>query len=185
MQRALQVVIFFNLSMLTLVSVTNATGFQVGAGGLTPHYNVGPGLHNYCNQIGHSNTIFNRTFYIRLETQRVALTGMKGQDSICSPIEGLFFTYKVFEGKWFGFGFDIGGYRFNMANWDARAANTPADMVVVRPIYTLLGKNFYFVPIIAPEFNIGLVHVGTWSLMFNAIVTPIISNLSFSLKKTF
>src|SRR5262245_15737807 len=97
------------LSMMLTSSVAMATGFQLGVGGITPHYGVGPGFHNYCNQIGQSNVIYNRTYYVRVEGKRDAFTYLIGYDSICSPVEGLFYTLKAYEGKWFGFGFTVGG----------------------------------------------------------------------------
>lgn len=174
-----------SLGLLVVVGqICQATGFQVGFGGLTPHYDVGPGFHNYCHQIGHSNAILNPIYYLRVEGQRDAVTAFLGEDSICSHIEGGFYTLKAYEGKWFGFGFTFGGYHFYMNHWITEENNTPPNKVPVYPVYSKIG-NFYFVPLVAPEFNFGLLHAGTWGLFVNAIVTPIISNVSVSLKKTF
>lgn len=169
---------------LLATDVATASGFQLGFGGLTPHYGVGPGYHNYCEQIRESDTIYNRTYYARVESEKNALTYMIGYDSICSPVQGLFYTYKVYEGKWFGFGLTAGGYRFNMQNWIYEEYNVPPNKIGVTPIYTKLGTG-YFVPVLAAELNFGLFHAGTWSLWLNALVTPVISNISISLKKTF
>ena len=162
----------------------SATGFQLGAGGITPHYDTKPGYHNYCNQYGHSGVIHNRTYYLRVEGQRDAFTAMVGQDSICSPIEGFFYSYKVYEGRWFGFAIIAGGYHFQMKNWELHTQNTPSTVVPPSPIYSK-ERGFYFVPIIAPEFSFGLLHLGSWSLNLNSIVTPYISNFTLSLKKRF
>lgn len=170
--------------ILAFTPATLASGFQIGVGGFTPHYAIGPGVHDYCNQIGESDVIYNRIYYVRVEGQRDALTYMVGYDSICSPIQGAFYTYKVYEGKWFGFGLTAGGYRFNMPNWIYEENHVPANEYKVTPVYTKVG-NEYFVPVLAAEFNFALVHADTWSIWFNALVTPIISNLSLSLKKTF
>lgn len=173
------------LSMMLNPTLVSATGFQLGFGGLTPHYDVGPGDHNYCNQIGESDIIYNRTYYLRIEGKRDAFTFMAGYDSICSPIEGLFYTLKLYEGKWFGLGLIGGAYEFNMNNWIYEEHHAPAGVLAVYPVYSKVGKNFYFVPVLGAEVNLGLAHAGSWSLWMNSIITPIISNISISLKKTF
>jgi hypothetical protein len=172
------------LIVITYWGPIYSSGFQIGAGGITPHYSLKPGYHSFCNQYGHSNVIHNGTYYLRGEGNRDAFTAMVGQDSICSPIQGLFYTYKIYEGKWFGFALTAGGYHFNMKNWNIHEDNTPDNVISPTPVYTKI-RGYYLVPIVAPEFNLGLVHEGSWSLNLNAIVAPIISNLSLSLKKRF
>jgi hypothetical protein len=175
--RRILILIFF------LPTASFASGFQVGYGSITPHF-TGPGFKNYCNQIGHSNVILNPTYYVRAEGQRDAFTAMMGKDSICSNIEGLFYSYKFLETKWVTMALMVGGYHFYMNHWKDEVDNTPKDRKPVTPVYTKIG-NFYFVPMGAFEFDLALFHSGSWSLNFNSIFTPIIFNHSLSLKKTF
>jgi len=178
------------LASLTLFFSTRAlaSGFEIGAGALTDHVNVGPGDHNYCNQIGTSDWINNPLFFLRVEGKVNAFTAMVGEDSICSPIQGLFYSYKLYESKWLGLSFIMGGYHFDYQNWLNEENNVPPGKVGVSPVYTTIGKTFYIVPVGGIEVDIGLYHWGyhdTWSLNLNTILTPLIIPTTISLKKTF
>jgi hypothetical protein len=177
---------FFRIFILSLFSpvVTFASGFQIGTGAITPHF-TGAGFHNYCNQIGHSNVITNPIDYIRVEGERDAFTALIGEDSICSHIEGAFYSNKLYEGNWLTFALLFGGYHFYMNHWKDEIANTPSNKEAVRPFYTKIG-NFYFVPIAAIEIDLTLVHLSkSVSINFNNILTPIIFVESLSLKVKF
>jgi hypothetical protein len=164
-----------------------ASGFDFGVGAVTAHINVGPGFHNYCNQIEKSDVITNNLAFFRVEGQTHVFTAMIGEDSICSPIQGAFYSYKIYESKWFGLAFIAGGYHFDYNNWVTEENNVPAGKVAVSPVYTTIGKTFYFVPVGGIEMDIGLYHWDhdKWSLNFNAILTPIIIPMTLSLKRTF
>lgn len=162
-----------------------ASGFQIGAGSITTHYGVGPGWKNYCNQIGHSDVINNPVFFIRAEGEKHAFTAMAGEDSICSPIEGAFYSYKFHDGKWFGFSFIIGGYHMDYNNWTWEEAHTPSNQSPVYPVYIQFSSTYYLVPVLGFELDIALYHWDTWSLEFETVIAPIIIPTFLALKKKF
>jgi hypothetical protein len=164
----------------------HASGFDIGVGAITAHVNVGPGFHNYCNQIEKSDVIMNNVAFVRGETKSSTFTALVGEDSICSPIQGLFYGYKLYESKWFGMAFIFGGYHFDHDNWVNEENNVPAGKVGVSPVYTTIGKNFYIVPVGGIEIDIGLFHwdKDKWSLNVNTILTPIIIPTMISLKRS-
>jgi hypothetical protein len=163
----------------------SAIGFGFGA--ITAHVNVGPGYKNYCNQIEKSDVILNNVAFLRVEGKTNVITAMLGEDSICSPIQGLFYNYKFVDTKWFGLSWIIGGYHFDYDNWLYEENHIPPGRVAVSPVYTKIGT-FYFVPVGGLEMDIGLFHWGArenWSLNFNAILTPVIIPMTLSFKYSF
>ena len=87
--------IFCFITILSFISilVTNAYGssVQLGFGGLTPHF--GSSKKNYCNQWNNTGIIANKSYYLRYMLNGVGITYMRGNDSICSDIEGIFLHY--------------------------------------------------------------------------------------------
>jgi hypothetical protein len=168
--------------LLILSTVWSQTTIQIGAGGLTPH--VTESKKNYCNQWNDTGIIFNRTYYARIGSGNHSLTLMAGEDSICSPIEGLFYTYRFYPKQFFEVGFIVGGYSFDQENWDEREANRPAGFKPVE-LVTVEVLGLEFVPIIGLEVGVHMIRGQGWSLKLNNIFTPIITNHSLALEWRF
>ncbi|MBL7664102.1 MAG: hypothetical protein JNM93_03125 [Bacteriovoracaceae bacterium] len=173
--------LFVFLFFLTLQSV-QAWTLMYGAGGLTPH--VTNSKKNYCNQWNDTGIIFNRTQYIRLGISRHALTYMQGEDSICSPIEGVFYSYGFAYTKYVEFTFIMGGYSFVEENWDARNENKPNGYDTVDLVAVNI-DGFEFVPILGIEVGVHLIRRNMWSLKLNNVLTPIITNHSLAVEMRF
>lgn len=155
---------------------------QLGTGSLTPHFSKNK--KNYCNQWNDTGIIVNKTYYIRYRAGDYGLTYMKGNDSICSPIEGLFIHIQTGGTKWIEYGITIGGYSFEMSNWEDHAADTPSDIEAPGPVWTRI-ENKYVVPVLALDIAIHLIRRDNWSLKLNNLLTPVIFNHSIAYEYRF
>lgn len=155
---------------------------QLGFGSLTPHF--ADEKKNYCNQWNNTGIIANKTYYIRATSGRVGMTYMRGNDSICSDIEGLFLHY-IFDGTdWWELGITIGGYAFDMDEWEEYAEETPSGVSSPEPVHTKVGDKDV-VPVLALDFAIHLIRRDRWSLKLNNLFTPIIFNHSLAIEYRF
>jgi hypothetical protein len=152
-------------------------GFQLGTGGLTPHFSGSK--RNYCNQWNNSGIIVNKTYYMTLLMGDVAFTYMKGNDSICSEIEGIFLLFNLKESQWWDIGIQVGGYAFNEKNWEDHAAKTPEGIEAPEPLTARINGRA-FVPVLALAYNIHLIRRDSWSLKLNNMLTPVITNHSLA-----
>lgn len=165
------------LLFLIFALPTFALDIQLGTGSLTPHFSRQK--KNYCNQWNNSGIIANKTYYVRLMAGKVGITYMQGNDSICSPIEGMFLHYIWLKDFWYDVGMTVGGYSFEMNNWEEYAQDTPDGVAAPEPIWTRVdGK--YVVPVLALDVGIHLIRRGNWSLKLNNLFTPIIFNHSLA-----
>ncbi len=107
------------------------------------------------------------------------VTYMQGEDSICSPIEGLFFHYTLERTDWIETGIMAGGYAFNQKNWEAHEAATPEALDAPEPVRTkYFGRDV--VPVLALDVGIHLIRKDNWSLKLNNFFTPVIFNHSIA-----
>tara|TARA_Y100000780_G_scaffold155505_1_gene140246 strand:- start:280611 stop:281138 length:528 start_codon:yes stop_codon:yes gene_type:complete len=170
--------------ILTLFALnTIAASIQFGLGGLTPHISRGEKL-NYCNQWNNTGIIANKAFYLRLSGGRYGVTYMQGDDSICSDIEGVFVHYLFSADKWLETGLTVGGYSFEMSNWEEYAEKTPSGVSAPTPAHTKLGSKD-IVPVLAFEVAVHLIRSNNWSLKLNNLFTPFIFNHSLALERRF
>lgn len=173
---------FLTLVLFTLSSQAYSFAFQLGFGGLTPHFVTKK--KNYCNQWNNTGVIANRSQYIRILGERYGFTYMQGHDSICSDIEGLFIHYIFDKGEWIEMGVTAGGYAFNQSNWDEYAESTPESIDAPDPVQIdYFGRNV--VPVLALDIAVHLIRRESWSLKLNNIFTPIIFNHSLAVEFRF
>ena len=168
------------LFFLFFISLNAHSGLFVnlGAGGLTPHYSF-EGKKSYCNQWNNTGAIFNRTQYITLGVGRFSLTYMKGEDSICSPIEGGFFRYDFIQKKYYEWGVVLGGYGYKEENWLRHKEETDPSIKSPEPVSIRLNGD-RFVPVLALSFNVHLIRGKRASLKLNNLFAVFISNHSLA-----
>lgn len=159
-----------------------AGSIQLGTGGLTPHFS--DQKKNYCNQWNNTGIIANKSYYARLMSGRYGVTYMRGNDSICSDIEGIFIHYLFTADNWWEIGMTAGGYSFNMDNWEEHAEKTPSGIASPQPTRTKIGDKDV-VPVLALDVAIHLIRKGRWSLKLNNLFTPIIFNHSIAVEYRF
>lgn len=169
--------------MLIIMSATAyASSVQLGAGGITPHFSRVK--KNYCNQWNNTNVIVNKSYYIRLEGDKFGMTYLKGNDSICSPIDGIFLHYNLNRSDVTDIGITFGGYEYDSKNWDRHTAKTPAGIDAPSTLLAKVeGKDI--VPVLALEVGVHLIRRSTWSLKLNNLFTPIIFNHSLAYEYRF
>lgn len=155
---------------------------SLGTGGLTPHFSRTK--KNYCNQWNNTGIIVNKSYYIRFEGSTHGITFMTGNDSICSKIDGIFYHYMFNRQDWYDVGITMGGYAFNMENWEKHEAETPDGIKAPQPVHTKVGGKDV-VPVLALEYDIHLIRRENWSLTLNNLLTPIITNHSIAWKYYF
>lgn len=167
-----------------LVYSLNSFGLslQLGLGGLTPHFVTDK--KNYCNQWNNTGIIANKSQYVRFLGDVYGLTYLRGHDSICSDIEGLFFHYIYSRSEWVETGITVGGYAFNEKNWDEHARTTPSGISAPEPVQIdYFGREV--VPVVALDVGVHLIKQESWSLKLNNIFTPIIFNHSLAIEFKF
>jgi hypothetical protein len=158
--------------------MVSASSLQLGFGGLTPHF--GSSKKNYCNQWNNTGIIVNKSYYLRYMVGGIGFTYMRGNDSICSDIEGIFLHY-VFQGDdWIEYGVTFGGYAFDEGNWIDHARKTPSGIDAPEPVQVdYFGRTI--VPVLALDVGIHLIKRDNWSLKLNNLFTPVIFNHSLAL----
>lgn len=159
-----------------------AVSLQLGFGGLTPHFSSSK--KNYCNQWNDTGIIVNKSYYLRVVGEVYGLTYLQGNDSICSPIEGMFLHYYFSRSDIWDIGATIGGYSFEMSNWKKHAEKTPSGIEAPGPVHTVINGR-YVVPILALELDLHLIRRDRWSLKLNNLLTPIIFNHSIAYEYRF
>lgn len=164
------------------ISAHATIGFQLGTGGLTPHFTSTK--KNYCNQWNNTGIIANKSYYLRLLFGTMGITYLQGNDSICSEIEGLFINYTLSEGEVVDLGIIAGGYAYNETNWEIHSQKTPSDIDAPSPV----SARYYgraIVPVLALEVAVHLIRRDTWSLKLNNQLTPVITNHSLAFEYRF
>ena len=173
------------IALLTLIyslSVLASFKAQLGTGSLTPHFSGSK--KNYCNQWNNTGIIVNKTYYLTLHLDNIGITYLKGNDSICSEIDGLFFEYIFSRTKWNEFGVTVGGYAYNPGNWEKHAEKTPSGINAPEPVTTkYFGRDV--VPVLALSWGIHLIRGDNWSLRLNNLFTPVIFNHSIAYEYRF
>ena len=158
------------------------TSLQLGFGSLTPHFVEGK--RNYCNQWNNTGVIANRTVYTRIMNDGIGFTYMQGEDSICSPIEGLFFHYIFSDDGWWTYGLTLGGYSYIPQNWIDHANETPEAIDAPAPVrIDYFGRDI--VPVLAFDVSIRIVKGKNWAVKLNNLFTPIIFNHSIAFELMF
>jgi hypothetical protein len=168
--------------LLIFSNVYAGTSVQLGAGSLTPHFSQTK--KNYCNQWNNTGIIVNKTYYIRVMADNIGFTYLKGNDSICSPIEGIFLHYIMGGTKWIEYGITFGGYSFEMSNWEEHAEDTPKDIEAPGPVWTKVSDR-YIVPVLGLDISVHLIKKDRWSLKLNNLLTPFIFNHSLAIEYRF
>jgi hypothetical protein len=159
-----------------------AFDLQLGFGGLTPHF--ASEKKNYCNQWNNTGIIANKSYYLRLLGERLGITYVVGNDSICSEIEGLLFHYVLERGEFADIGITAGGYAYNQDNWDKHKEKTPSGIDAPEPVRTKVGDKDV-VPVLALDVGLHLIRRDSWSLKLNNLFTPIIFNHSIAFEYRF
>lgn len=174
----------FILIFCTFFTAISSYSFDVqfGAGGLTPHF--GTSKKNYCNQWNNTGIIANKSYYIRLLGEKFGFTYLKGHDSICSDIDGVFINYSLSKGEYVDLGILAGGYSYNPENWKEHARKSPSGIESPEPVHTVIGDRDV-VPVLALTVGIDLIRSTNWSLVLNNIFTPIIFNHSLAVEIRF
>lgn len=158
------------------------TGFQLGTGGLTPHFVSQK--KNYCNQWNNTGIIANKSYYLRLMAGDWAFTYLTGNDSICSEIEGIFLHYTLSQSEIIDMSVTFGGYAYNEDNWVIHAEGTPSDIAAPEPVSAdYFGRAI--VPVLALEVGVHLIRRERWSVKLNNILTPFITNHSLAYEYRF
>lgn len=155
----------------------------IGAGGLTPHFVSSK--RDYCNQWNDTGIIANKSTYLTIASGKYMVTFMKGNDSICSDIEGMFITWGFKFEERMDMGIIFGGYGYIQENWDAHALTTPDGVSAPTPVTIKIG-NERFVPVLGLQVGLHLIKSSSgWSLILNNILTPVIFNHSLMLQWRF
>lgn len=168
--------------LLLLYSKVYAASVQIGFGGVTPHFVSEK--KNYCNQWNNTGIIVNRTNFVRVEGAKLGFTYMQGEDSICSPIEGIFLHYFFEKTQFWSLGMSIGGYSYIPQNWIDHKEKTPESIEAPQVVTTDLG-NRKIVPVLALDFALYLIKGQTFSLKLNNQFTPIIFHHSLAFEIMF
>lgn len=174
----------FGISLLALLSntVLASNNLQLGFGSLTPHFVEEK--KNYCNQWNNTGIIANRTTYLRYLNGSFGFTYMQGEDSICSPIEGVFLHYIFSDDGWWAYGLTLGGYSYIPQNWVDHANETPEAIDAPAPVrIDYFGRDI--VPVLAFDVSIRIVQGPNWSVRLNNLFTPIIFNHSLAFEWIF
>lgn len=158
------------------------TRVQLGTGSITPHFSNEK--KNYCNQWNNTGIIVNKTYYVRAMVERYGFTYMVGNDSICSPIEGIFVHYMFERYENWEIGMLAGGYAYEQNNWDDHARDTPSGIDAPDPVRTKFGGRDV-VPVLALEVNFDLVRGDRWAVKVNNMFTPVIFNHSIAFEYAF
>lgn len=158
------------------------TYLQLGAGGITPHFSSTK--KNYCNQWNNTSIIVNKSYYIGIGGENWGITHMQGNDSICSEISGIFIHYIMNRGEFADVGITVGGYEYNIRNWERHEEETPADIDAPSTLLAYVGDKTV-VPVLALDVGLHLIRRQTWSLKLNNLFTPIIFNHSLAVEFRF
>lgn len=164
------------------VNAFGTVGFQLGTGGLTPHFSKTK--KSYCNQWNNTGIIANKSYYIRFLLGDLAFSYLVGNDSICSEIEGIFLHYTMTQSEYYDLGVNLGGYAYNEENWVKHAQDTPSGIDAPEPV----SIDYYgraVVPVLALDVGIHLIRRQRWSLKLNNIITPFITNHSLAYESRF
>jgi hypothetical protein len=173
------VILFFIL--LPAQALSFAIG--IGAGGITPHFVSGK--RDYCNQWNDTGIITNKSRYITLASGRWMMTIAEGEDSICSKIQGLMFTWGFKFEERLDVGIVFGGYNYIQKNWTAHELKAPDGVDSPTPFTIRIGKE-RFVPIGGIQVGLHLIRSADgWSLILNNILTPIVFNHSLMVQYRF
>jgi hypothetical protein len=170
------------LFLIISAKASAVVGFQLGTGGLTPHFSGAK--KNYCNQWNNTGIIVNKTYYLTLLMGDIGFTYIRGNDSICSEIEGIFLHFNLQEHQWWDIGIQVGGYAFNETNWEKHAAITPSGIEAPEPVTARINGRA-FVPVLALSWNVHLIRRDVWSLKLNNMLTPVITNHSLAFEYRF
>lgn len=139
---------------------------------------------NYCNQWNNTGIIVNKTYYVRILFGTMGITYLRGNDSICSEIEGIFINYTLSEGEVIDLSVLAGGYAYNKTNWVEHAKKTPSDIEAPAPVSAkYFGRDI--VPVLALEVSVHLIRREHWSLKLNNQLTPVITNHSLAYEYRF
>ncbi len=172
----------FSIIFILFSFTSTASSVQLGFGGLSPHFSSSK--KNYCNQWNNTGIIANKSYYLRYMLNGIGFTYMRGNDSICSDIEGVFFHYIFKKEEWIEYGVTVGGYAFNEDNWKAHALETPSDIDAPEPVQIdYFGREL--VPVLAADVGIHLIKRDNWSLKLNNLFTPVIFNHSIAFEYRF
>lgn len=174
--------LFIICIFLVSLSASATVGFQLGTGGFTPHFSKTK--KNYCNQWNNTGIIVNKSYYVRLLLGDIGLTYMVGNDSICSEIEGVFFNYTMKQYDYWDIGVTVGGYAYNVENWEEHAAKTPSGIDAPQP-FTIEYFDRAVVPVLALDVGLHLIRRDNWSLKLNNLLTPIVTNHSIAYEYRF
>lgn len=155
---------------------------QLGTGGITPHF--GSNKKNFCNQWNNTGIIVNKSYYIKMGIDPLAITYLRGNDSICSEIEGLFLHYTLKRYEYIDTELVFGGYSYIKENWDKHAEDTPGDIAPPELVHTDFGDKSV-VPVLALGVHVHLIRRESWSIMLNNLLTPIIFNHSLAFEFRF
>lgn len=171
------------MSLILIPSFAHALAIGIGAGGLTPHF-VDSKM-NYCNQWNDTGIIANKSTYLTIASGRYMFTIMKGNDSICSDIQGMMITWGFKFEERLDMGIIFGGYDYIQENWDEHARNTPDGVDAPSPVTIEIDGN-RFVPILGLQVGLHLIRSSSgWSLVLNNILTPVITNHSLMFQVRF
>ncbi|MBT4792033.1 MAG: hypothetical protein HON90_10715 [Halobacteriovoraceae bacterium] len=158
------------------------SSIQFGTGGLTPHFSSSK--KDYCNQWNDTGIIVNKSYYLRGVVNDYGFTYIRGNDSICSEIEGILSHITIDRQEFIETGITFGGYAFDEGNWEEYAKTVPAGIESPEPVQIdYFGRNI--VPVLALDVAIHLIRRERWSLKLNNLFTPFIFNHSISLEYRF
>jgi hypothetical protein len=154
----------------------------IGQGGLTPHFTSEK--KNYCNQWNDSGIIFNKSTYITVGKGQWMFAILNGNDSICSPVKGLFISYGFYFSERWDMSVVFGGYEYDQDEWDEHERKN--DTGVTSPTPTRIAfDDFTLAPVLALGLRFHLIKGENWSLIANNIITPIITNHSLMVEFRF
>jgi len=170
------------LFLFTLSAIAHSASLELGAGGITPHFSTSK--KNYCNQWNDTSIIVNESYYLSLYGKNLGITYIQGKDSICSPISGFFLHYVMNRSKWSDVGITVGGYEYNLKNWERHAEDTPSDIDAPSTLLVKVGDKTV-VPVLALSVGVHLIRSNNWSLKLNNLFTPIIFNHSLAFEYRF
>jgi hypothetical protein len=174
----LVIIILFAL----ISSHANAWMIGIGQGGLTPHYTSLK--KNYCNQWNDSGVIYNKSTYITVGKGNWMVSIVNGNDSICSPIKGMFVSWGFFFRDRWDMSVVFGAYEYDQDEWDKHDAENQTG--IQSPTPTRIAFNdFTIAPVLALGIRLHLIKGESWSLILNNLITPIITNHSLMVEWRF
>jgi hypothetical protein len=121
---------------------------------------------------------------MKLAVDPIGITYMQGNDSICSPIEGVFVHYTLKRYQFIDTELVLGGYSYIRENWEEHAEETPGDIAPPELVHTDFGDKS-IVPVLALGVSVHLVRRESWSVLLNNLFTPIIWNHSLAFELRF